>query len=78
MYSYPTNHVDSARKHLGNIYIYIYIECKMQTTFWCKFRANLLKKVSKQFEKNMNVHLSLHYLYTKFHGQIDLTLAITK
>jgi hypothetical protein len=49
----------------------------MQTTFLCKPRANLLKKVSKHSEKNMNVHLSLHQLYIKFHGQIHLTLAIT-
>ena len=26
----------------------------------------------------MNVHLSLPHLYTKFHGQIHLTLAVTK
>jgi hypothetical protein len=26
----------------------------------------------------MNVHLSLTYLYTKFHGKIHLTLAVTK
>jgi hypothetical protein len=26
----------------------------------------------------MNVHLSLPQLYTKFHGQIHLTLAVTK
>jgi hypothetical protein len=26
----------------------------------------------------MNVHLSLTYLYSKFHGQIHLTLAVTK
>jgi hypothetical protein len=50
----------------------------MQTMFWCKPRANLLKKVLKKSEKNMNVHLSLPHLYTKFHGQIHLTLAVTK
>jgi hypothetical protein len=26
----------------------------------------------------MNVHLSLPHLYTKFHGQIHLTIAVTK
>jgi hypothetical protein len=26
----------------------------------------------------MNVHLSLTYIYTKFYGQIHLTLAVTK
>jgi hypothetical protein len=26
----------------------------------------------------MNVYLSLPHLYTKFHGQIHLTLAVTK
>jgi hypothetical protein len=26
----------------------------------------------------MNVHLNLPQLYTKFHGQIHLTLAVTK
>jgi hypothetical protein len=26
----------------------------------------------------MNIHLSLTYLYTKFHGQIHLTLTVTK
>jgi hypothetical protein len=26
----------------------------------------------------MNVHLSLPYIYTKFYGQIHLTLAVTK
>jgi hypothetical protein len=26
----------------------------------------------------MNVHLRLPHLYTKFHGQIHLTLAVTK
>jgi hypothetical protein len=26
----------------------------------------------------MNVHLSLSHLYTKFHGQIHLTLSVTK
>jgi hypothetical protein len=26
----------------------------------------------------MNVHLNLSHLYTKFHGQIHLTLAVTK
>jgi hypothetical protein len=50
----------------------------MQTTFWCKPHANVLKKFQKNLKQNMNVHLGLPYLYTKFHGQIHLTLAITK
>jgi hypothetical protein len=36
------------------------------------------KKVSKNSGKNINVHLSLNYLYTNFHGKIYLTLAVTK
>ena len=40
--------------------------------------ANLLKKVSKNSEKIMNVLLNLPHLYTKFYGQIHLTLKVTK
>jgi hypothetical protein len=36
------------------------------------------KKVSKNSEKNISVHLNLPHLYKKFHGQIYLTLAVTK
>jgi hypothetical protein len=50
----------------------------MQTIFWCKPRANLLKTISKNSEKNMDVHLRLPHLYIKFYGQIHLTLSVTK
>jgi hypothetical protein len=50
----------------------------MQTTFLCKLCANLLKRCQKILKENMNVHLSLSHLYTKFYGQIHLTLAVTK
>ena len=50
----------------------------VQTKFWCKPRANLLKNISKNSKKIMNVLLSLPHLYIKFHGQIHLTLEVTK
>jgi len=50
----------------------------VQTNDLVQIRANLLKKVSKNSEKIMNVFLSLPHLYTKFYGQIHLTLKVTK
>jgi hypothetical protein len=49
----------------------------MQTTFWYKLYANL-KKIQKNLKENMNIHLSLPQLYTKFNGQIHLTLTVKK
>ena len=50
----------------------------VQTKDLVQTRANLLNKVSKNSEKIMNVLLRLHHLYIKFHGQIRLTLEVTK
>ena len=50
----------------------------VQTKHFVQIRANLLKKVSKNSEKIMNVLLSLPHLYIKFHGRIILTLEVTK
>ena len=50
----------------------------VQTKDLVQTRANLLKKVSKNSEKIMNVVLSLPHLYTKFYGQIQLILKVTK
>ena len=50
----------------------------MQTKDLVQTRANLLKKFQKILKKIMNVLLSLPHLYTKFYGQIHLTLKVTK
>ena len=50
----------------------------VQTKDLVQTRANLPKKVSKNSEKIMNVVLSLPHLYTKFYGQIQLILKVTK
>ena len=50
----------------------------VQTKDLVQTRANLLKKVSKNSKKIMNVLLRLHNLYIKFHGQIRLTLEVKK
>ena len=50
----------------------------MQTKDLVQIRANLLKKFQKILKKIMNVLLSLPHLYTKFYGQIHLTLKVTK
>ena len=62
---------DSAPIYLMGTYL-------VQTKDLVQTRANLLKKFQKILKKIMNVLLSLPHLYIKFHGQIHLTLKITK
>ena len=50
----------------------------VQTKFWCKYCANILKKVLKNSKKIMNVLHSLPHLYIKQHDQIHLTLEVKK
>ena len=65
-------------KVMFNIETFELVTYRMQIMFCCKLRVNLLKKVLKNSEKNMNVHLSLTHLYTKFYAQIYLSLAVKK
>ena len=50
----------------------------VQTKDLVQTRVNLLKKFQKNLKKIMNVLLNLPHLYTKFYGQIHLTLKVTK
>ena len=50
----------------------------VQTKDLVQTRANLLNKFQKILKKIMNVFLRLRHLYIKFHGQIRLTLEVTK
>ena len=48
----------------------------VQTKDLVQTRANLIKKFQKILKKIMNVLLNLPHLYTKFYGQIHLTLKV--
>ena len=50
----------------------------VQSNLWCNHRAIQLKKVSKNSEKILNVHLNLLHIYIKFQGQIRPPLEVTK
>ena len=50
----------------------------VQTKFWCKLRANLLKHISKISEKNHECASQLTSSIYKISCQIHLTLEVTK